>query len=146
MGCPYCQGDTTQEVERRTALGYRLFRCRPCRRTFNERTGTPFNHLQVPTDSALLVVLWRLRYKLSLRDLAEMFLTRGFTFTHETVREWEERFAPLLTAHLRAKRRGKAGKKWHAGMDTSPQLAGSAPFKSSGEPVDLARCPASHLF
>jgi transposase-like protein len=28
-----------------------------------------------------LVVLWRLRYKLSLRDLAEMFLIRGFVFT-----------------------------------------------------------------
>jgi len=115
MGCPYCQGDATQEMDRVTALGYRLFRCRPCRRTFNERTGTPFNHLQVPTDIALLVVLWRLRYKLSLRNLAEMFLTRGFTFTHETVREWEERFAPLLTERLRAKRRGKkAGKKWQA--------------------------------
>jgi putative transposase len=114
MACPYCQGDTTQELQRRTTLGYRLFWCRPCRRTFNERTGTPFNHLQVPTDIVLLVVLWRLRYKLSLRDLAEMFLTRGFTFTHETVREWEERFAPLLTERLRAKRRGKAGVKWHA--------------------------------
>jgi len=68
----------------------------------------------VPTDIALLVVLWRLRYKLSLRDLAEMFLTRGFTFTHETVREWEERFAPLLTERLRAKRRGKAGRRWNA--------------------------------
>jgi len=65
MACPYCQGDATQELERITALGYRLFRCRPCRRTFNERTGTPFNHPQVPTDIALLVVLWRLRYKLS---------------------------------------------------------------------------------
>jgi transposase-like protein len=52
---------------------------------------------------ALLVVLWRLRYKLSLRDLAETFLT------HETVREWEERFAPLLTARLRAKRREGRG-------------------------------------
>jgi len=114
MACPYCQGDATQEVERTTALGYRLFRCRPCRRTFNERTGTPFNHLQVPTDIALLVVLWRLRYKLSLRDLAEMFLTRGFTVTHETVREWEERFAPLLVERLRTKRHGKAGLRWHA--------------------------------
>jgi len=111
--CSYCRGDVTQELERRTALGYRPFRCRPCRRTFNERTGTPFNHLQVPTDSALLVVLWRLRYKLSLRDLAEMFLTRGFTFTHKAVREWEGRFAPLPTEWLRAKRRGKAGCKWH---------------------------------
>ncbi len=68
MACPYCQGDATQEMERATTLGYRLFRCRPGRRTFNERTGTPFNHLQVPTDIALLVVLWRVRYKRSLRD------------------------------------------------------------------------------
>ena len=44
MACPYCQGDASQELDRRTALGYRLFRCRPCQHTFNERTGTPFNH------------------------------------------------------------------------------------------------------
>jgi transposase-like protein len=100
-------------MPRRTTLGYRMFRCRACRRTCNERTGTPFNHLQAPTDVAVLVVLWRLRYKLSLRDLAEMFLTRGFTVTHETVRAWDERFAPLLTARLQATRRGKAGRVWH---------------------------------
>jgi transposase-like protein len=90
-----------------------MLRCRACGRTGHERTGTPFNHLQVPTDVALLVVLWRLRYKLSLCDLAEMFLVRGFTFTYETVRAWEERFAPLLTARLKATRRGKAGHRWH---------------------------------
>jgi cytochrome P450 len=28
---------------------------------FNERTGTPFNFLEYPTDIILLVVLWRLR-------------------------------------------------------------------------------------
>ncbi len=47
MSCPYCQGDATRELGCVTAWGYRLFRCRPCRRTFNERTSTPFNHLQV---------------------------------------------------------------------------------------------------
>ena len=94
MTCPYGHGTVTQELQRRTPLGYRLFRCRHCRRTFNERTGTPFNHLQVPTEVALIVVLWRLRYKLSVRDLAEMFLTRGFTFTRETVREWEDGSLP----------------------------------------------------
>jgi len=55
--------------------------------------GRAVNHLGVPTDIALLVVLWRLRYKLSPRDLAEMFLTRCFTFIHEGVRTWEEHFA-----------------------------------------------------
>ena len=43
--------------------------------------------LEYPTDIVLLVVLWQLRYKLSLRDLAEMFLERGFEFTHEAVRD-----------------------------------------------------------
>ena len=114
MPCPHCAMTTTVEQHRRTALGYRTFRCRACRRIFNERTGTSFNHLQYPTDLVLLVVLWRLRYKLSLRDLAEMFLDRGFVFTHEAVRDWEARFAPALTERLRARRRGAAGATWHA--------------------------------
>ncbi len=38
---------------------------------------------------------WRLQYKLSLRNVAEMFLTRGFTFTHETTPAWEERVSTL---------------------------------------------------
>ncbi len=61
----------------------------------------------------LLVVLWRLRDKRSLRDLAELVLARGFVFSHETVRDWETRFAPLLADRLRAKRRGQGGTKWH---------------------------------
>jgi transposase-like protein len=43
-----------------------------------------------------------------------MFLDRGFVFSHETVRQWEALVAPLLTERLRVKRRGKAGRKWHA--------------------------------
>jgi putative transposase len=114
VSCPYCVATTAAELPRRTTLGYRTFRCPHCRRSFNERTGTPFNHVQAPTDSVLLVVLWRLRDTLSLRDVAEMFLTRGCCFTHETVRAWEARCAPLLTAPLRATRRGVAGRRWHA--------------------------------
>ena len=34
--------------------------------------------------------------------------------SHETVRDWEARFAPLLTTRLRAKRRGMTGTKWYA--------------------------------
>ena len=113
MPCPHCASPTTARQPKTTALGYQIFRCAVCRRSFNERTGTPFNFLEYPTDIVLLVVLWRLRYKLSLRDLAEMFLERGFVFTHEAVREWEERFAPLLTERLRTRRRGKAGRSWY---------------------------------
>lgn len=42
------------------------------------------------------VLLCRLRYKMSYRDVAEFFLLRGFEFTHETVHDWEARFAPIF--------------------------------------------------
>jgi putative transposase len=113
MNCPHCASTATKEQTRPTSLGYRAFRCSTCKRIFNERTGTLFNYLEYPTDIILLVVLWRLRYKLSLRDLAEMFLQRGFVFTHEAVRDWEARFASLLADQLRSKRHGCAGSVWH---------------------------------
>jgi putative transposase len=86
MNCPHCHSSSTTEQEERTVHGSRRFRCRDCGRRFNERTGTALNRVQVPTDIVFLVVFWRLRYKLSLRDLAEMFLIRGIVFTHEAVR------------------------------------------------------------
>jgi hypothetical protein len=71
-------------------LGYRTFCCSDCRRSFNERTGTPFNYLEYPTDIVLFVVFWRLRYELSLRDLAEMFLypMRGFGNVESAAHFW----------------------------------------------------------
>jgi putative transposase len=113
MRCPHCASTATTERPDRTELGYRRFRCRACQHGFNERTGTPFNRLQYPTDVICLVVLWRFRYKLSLRDLAEMFLQRGIFFTHEAVREWESKLAPLLSETLRKRRYGTAGTSWY---------------------------------
>jgi hypothetical protein len=40
-----------------TVLGDRKFRCQVCKRLCNERTGTPFNFLEYPTDSVLLASL-----------------------------------------------------------------------------------------
>ena len=97
MECPVCGSSEIRSLKQRTVLGYPKFRCQGCGRRCNERTGTLFNFLELPTDLVLLVVRWRLRYKLSLRDLGEMFLERGFEFTHEAVRAWEGRFAPLIT-------------------------------------------------
>ena len=79
--------------------------------------------LQYPTDIVLLAVLWRLRYTLSFRDVAALLLERGFGVTHETIRIWEFRLAPLLGDKLRAKRRGRAGVSWSID-ETSVKVAG----------------------
>ena len=113
MQCPHCESTVTSERRARTELGYRRFRCQACHREFNERTGTHFNHLQSPTDIVCRVVLWRVRYKLSLRDLPEMVLERGMIFTHERVRAGEALLAPVLSELLRKHRRGRIGCSWY---------------------------------
>jgi putative transposase len=42
-----------------------------------------------------------------------MFLQRGIVFTHETVRNWEARLAPVLTELLRQKRRDAVRTSWY---------------------------------
>ena len=108
MRCLECGSDAVTERAERTAQGYRRFRCRACGKQFNERSGTLLNRAQYPSDVIALVVLWHLRYKLSLRDLPEMFAVRGIVFSHEAVREWEAKLTPALAEDLRQRRRGKA--------------------------------------
>ncbi len=69
------------------------------------------NRAQYPSDVIALVVLWRRRYKLSLRDLPEMFAMRGIVLSYKAVREWEAKLTPALAENLR--RRGKAGCSWY---------------------------------
>jgi putative transposase len=79
LECIACGGTAITERSDRTARGYRRFRCREC--------GGAISIIA-------LVVFWRLRYKLSLRDLPEMFLLRGIEFSHEAVRVWEAKLSP----------------------------------------------------
>ena len=93
MDCVACGSAAATERPERTARGYRRFRCRDCGKQYDERSGTLLNHAQYPSDVIALVVLWRLRYRLTLRDLSEMFLIRGIVFSHEAVRGWEAKLA-----------------------------------------------------
>ena len=113
MRCVACGSEAVAERPERTAQGYRRFRCRACGKQFNERTGTALNRAQYPADVIALVVLWRLRYQLSLRDLAGMFLVRGLVFSHEAVRDWEAKLTPALAEELRRRRHGRVGKSWY---------------------------------
>ena len=113
MDCVACGSAAVTERPERTVQGYRRFRCRDCGKQSNERSSTLLNHAQYPSDVIALVVLWRLRYRLTLRDLAEMFLLRGIVFSHEAVREWEAKLTPALAEDLRRRRRGKVGRSWY---------------------------------
>src|SRR5712672_1186629 len=107
MRCIGCGSTAVSERSERTTQGYRRFRCRACGKQFNERSESLLNRTQYPSDVIALVVLWRLRYKLSLRDLPEMFLIRGIEFSYEAVRDWEAKLTASVIGSLRRRRKGR---------------------------------------
>ena len=112
MDCPHCYSKCVVKRSRLTRHGYKTFFCKDCRRTFNERTSTPFNRWQAPTTTIFQIVFERLRYKLSLADLAEKLWLEGYYFSRETVREWQEEFAPVISEELQQTRQGRATDRW----------------------------------
>src|SRR3954453_13997191 len=113
MRCLACGSEAVTERPERTAQGDRRFRCRTCGKQFNERSRALLNWARCPSDVIPFVVLWRLRYKLALRGLPEMFAVRGIVFSYEAVREWEAKLTPALADDLRRRRRGKVGRSWY---------------------------------
>ena len=107
-----CDGTEISERPERSARGYRRFRWCARGKQFNERSGRILNRTRYPSDFIALVVSWSLRYKLSLRDLPEMFLMRGIEFTHGAVRDWEAKLTPSLIDSLRRRRKGRIGRSY----------------------------------
>ena len=85
MDCVGCDSAAVTERPDLTAQGYRRFRCRDCGKQFNERSDGVLNRASLPSDIIAFVVFCRLRYRLTLRDLSEIMLLRGFTVSHDAV-------------------------------------------------------------
>ena len=55
-------------------------------------------------------------YRLTLRDLSEIMLLRGFTVSHECIRQWEAKLRPVMGEALRKRRHGtgrSSGQSWY---------------------------------
>ena len=116
MDCVGCGSAAVTERPDLTAQGYRRFRCRDCGKQFNERSDGVLNRASLPSDIIAFVVFCRLRYRLTLRDLSEILLLRGFTVSHECVRQWEAKLLPVMGEALRKRRHGtgrSSGQSWY---------------------------------
>ncbi|MFC3859482.1 IS6 family transposase [Deinococcus antarcticus] len=52
------------------------------------------------------------RFTLSYRDIEELLFQRGIQVSHETIRDWCDKFSPNLSKELR-KREPRRGSRWH---------------------------------
>src|SRR6185437_1678333 len=64
-----------------------------------------------PLDVILLCVRWYVAYPLSLRDLEEMMVERGFEVDHSSVHRWVIKLVPLFEKAFRKHKR-PVGKGW----------------------------------
>jgi putative transposase len=114
--CIGCGSAAVTERPDLTAQGYRRFRCRDRGQQFNVRSDGVLNRASLPSDIIAFVVFCRLRYRLTLRDLSEIMLLRGFTVSYERVRQWEAKLLSVMGDALRKRRHGigrSAGQSWY---------------------------------
>ena len=126
-----CVGCASAEVTERpdlTAQGYRRFRCRECGKQFNERSDGVLNRASLPSDIIAFVVFCRLRYRLTLRDISEIMLLRGFTVSHECIRRWEAKLLTVMATPCASGATAVAAALARAGTPTGP----TSRFKADG--------------
>lgn len=112
--CVECGPASLNERRKRTTHGCKRFNCCQYGKQFNERSDTKLDRVQHLSSVVAPVVLWRLRCKLSLRDLLEMFARRGRVFSYEALQAWRAKLTPATeAAELGSRHRGKADRDWY---------------------------------
>ena len=61
----------------------------------------------------MIAVNYYYRFKVSLDDVVQLMSMRGFYLCHQTIHNWVQIFGAELGLKLRARRKGKNGKKWN---------------------------------
>ncbi len=92
--CPRCAATNVKQDGR--AGDAQRYRCQSCRRTFTERTGTPFAGHRWPREVIVTAVRWYCAFRLSAANVRDLLAERGFDVSARTVLHWVQKFAPLL--------------------------------------------------
>jgi transposase-like protein len=107
--CPHCDNSHVKK-DGRTASGQR-YRYHGCRRTFTDRTETPFAGYRWERDIIALAVHWYCSYRLSAANVRDLLAERGIDVSARTVLTWVQTFGPLLGEAARRRAR-PVGRRW----------------------------------
>ncbi len=109
MICLHCASPRTKK-DGRLRLTQRL-RCLACRRTFTDRSGTPFARLQWPRDVVVTAVRWYFAFRLSAANVRDLLTERGIDVSSRSVLRWVHMLGPLLAAEW-GRRAPRVGRCW----------------------------------
>lgn len=63
--------------------------------------GLSFSGCHFPQDIIMQALRYYIEYKLSYREIEEIFTERNIRFDHSTLNRWLIKYAPLLEANLK---------------------------------------------
>lgn len=118
MECYYCKSLVWKIGKHK---GRQIYRCKSCKRKFVETIGSLFYNMNFPEAIIRFAVKVFYKYRLSLADTARLLGDLGIKLSDEAVREWVQRFTPLMAKELKFPRRYT--KQWH--IDESFVTVGS---------------------
>jgi transposase-like protein len=95
LACPHCSRIRTYK-DGRDRAGKQRYRCLACRRSFTNRTGTPFAKHRWPRDVIVMAVRWTFRFRLSAANVRDLMAERGMDVSRQTVADWVQKFSVLL--------------------------------------------------
>jgi putative transposase len=80
--------------------------------------SSPFRYFKTSPEIIRLAVMLYVRFPLSLRNVEDLLHERGVDVSHETVRFWWHRFAPMFAAEIRKRRiEGMKSSQWRWHLD-----------------------------
>jgi transposase-like protein len=97
--CTHCQA-TGSKKDGRNNAGQQRFRCRACRRTYTERSASPFAGYR-----------WHGQYRLSVANVRDLLAERQIDVSARTILSWVHTFGPLFAQAVRRRAR-PLGRHW----------------------------------
>jgi transposase-like protein len=119
--CAHCQSIAVKKDGRNSA-GQQRFRCRTCRRTYTERTASPFAGYRWPAEVIATAVRWYCQFRLSLANVLDLLAERHLDVSARTILSWVHTFGPLFARAVRRHAR-PLGARWYCD-ETYVRVAG----------------------
>ena len=85
--CIYCK---SSEIVKngKTESEEQEFYCKKCKSYFTSSSNPDYHRSRFDSETMRLTTLWYFRFNLSLRNLAEIMLSRGIDVSHQTIARW----------------------------------------------------------
>ena len=93
--CIYCKG--VEIVKNgKTKSDDQEYYCRKCRSYFTMGSNPDYQGSRFDAETMRLTTLWYFRFNLSLRNLAEIMLSRNIDVSHQTIARWIKKIGPEI--------------------------------------------------